>query len=127
MREDSAHATSHRTFLPASQSRPEKVRFRFLSLLQSDFFQPFSARSAAAFKRRFRRLLRAYLDTAQAERGREPLSGGRLLSEAWDLADPVYKVGPQENWLLPRWVTASGVAANPGRSTADERVAALSV
>jgi hypothetical protein len=29
--------------------------------------------------------------------------------------------------LLPRWVTASGVAANPGRSTADERVAAMSV
>ncbi len=29
--------------------------------------------------------------------------------------------------LLPRWVTASGVAANPGRSTADERVAALPV
>jgi hypothetical protein len=29
--------------------------------------------------------------------------------------------------LLPRWVTASGVPANPGRSTADERVAALPV
>jgi len=33
----------------------------------------------------------------------------------------------RDKLLLPRWVTASGVAANPGRSTADERVAALSV
>ena len=36
--------------------------------------------------------------------------------------------GPElKKTLLPRWVTASGVAANPGRSTADERVAALPV
>ena len=29
-------------------------------------------------------------------------------------------------WLLPRWVTASGVPVNSGQSTTDERVAARS-
>jgi hypothetical protein len=43
------------------------------------------------------------------------------------MAEPNKAQDVKQSLLLPRWVTASGVAANPGRSTADERVAALSV
>jgi hypothetical protein len=81
-------------FHPPVSRRAENVSPGFLSLLQWDSLQPFSARAATALGCRFRGNLRADLDTAQAERERKSLSGGRLLSEAWDLADPVYKVHP---------------------------------
>jgi hypothetical protein len=47
---------------------------------------------AGAVRRRFPAPLRTGLDTARAERTPFSLSGGGLLSEAWDLADSVYKV-----------------------------------
>jgi hypothetical protein len=86
---------------------PEKFVSRSPPLLQSASIEPFSAPVLAPHKRRFGHGSRAELDTARAERGRTALSGGRFLSGAWDLADPVYKVGSEENGRFP----ASGCGA----------------
>jgi hypothetical protein len=72
--------------------RPETVGSRLPPLLQSVLSQTFSVPGFGALTRMSGEGLRRDLDTARAERGREPLSEGRFLSGAWDLAGPIYKV-----------------------------------
>jgi hypothetical protein len=71
-----------------------------LSLLQSPSLQIVSAEVGGLKKPRFRAVLRAELDTAEAERAAVSLSDRLSLSEAWGLANLLYKLFlDQIQWL----------------------------
>jgi acyl-CoA synthetase (AMP-forming)/AMP-acid ligase II len=74
---------------------PENVCSRLLSLLQSVSSQTFSVEFRAPKKARFRAVLRVGLGVRRPERYGESLSERRFLSEAWGLADLLYKFFPQ--------------------------------
>jgi hypothetical protein len=101
--------------------RPEIVGSGFLPLLQSASIEPFSGWAAITLRRRFGRGSRADLDTAQAERGRDSLSGGRVLSGAWDLADSVYKVGSDETRRVQAGRGGPGLEFRPHATRSRER------
>jgi hypothetical protein len=71
---------------------PENVGCQFLSLLQSAPDQTLSAHLGSAEKPNCRRLLRAKLGGSRAERYGKSLSECRFVSEAWGLADLLYKL-----------------------------------
>jgi Transketolase, thiamine diphosphate binding domain len=71
---------------------PENVCSRLLSLLQCLPSQTFSVDFRAAKKARFRAVLRVGLGVRQPERYGKCLSERRSLSEAWGLADLLYKL-----------------------------------
>jgi hypothetical protein len=75
-----------------SGSPPENVCSRLLSLLQCLPSQTFSVDFRAAKKARFRAVLRVGLGVRQPERYGKCLSERRSLSEAWGLADLLYKL-----------------------------------
>jgi hypothetical protein len=71
---------------------PETVGSRFLSLLQSAFLQTYSAISGTAKKPNCRRHSRDWLGGLKPERYGKSLSEWRFVSEAWGLADLLYKL-----------------------------------
>jgi len=75
-----------------SSWRTEKVASRFLSLLQSASLQTFSAISGTTKKPNCRRHSHDRLVGSIAERYGTSLSEGQFVSEAWDLADLLYKL-----------------------------------
>ena len=75
-----------------SSWRTEKVASRFLSLLQSASLQTFSAISGTTKKPNCRRHSHDRLVGPIAERYGTSLSEGQFVSEAWDLADLLYKL-----------------------------------
>jgi hypothetical protein len=85
---------------------PENVGSRFLSLLQSAPDQTLSAVFGTAEKPNSRRLLRDRLGGPRPERYGKLLSEGRSLSEAWGLADLLYKLF----WQPIQWLGLVGKA-----------------
>ena len=76
----------------SSASAPENVGSRFLSLLQSAPDQTLSAIFRTAKKPNCRRHSRVRLGGSRAERYGKSLSECRFVSEAWGLADLLYKL-----------------------------------
>jgi hypothetical protein len=79
-----------------SLSRPENVGSQYLSLLQSFTSQTFSVEFRAVKKARFRAVLNVGLGVRRPERYGKSLSERPSLSEAWGLADLLYKLFSQQ-------------------------------
>ena len=78
--------------MSARRGNPEKVGSQCLSLLQSAITQTLSAISRTARKPNCRKHSRERLGGSEAERYGKSLSEWPFLSEAWDLADLLYKL-----------------------------------
>jgi hypothetical protein len=76
---------------PVGVSVPENVRTQFLSLLQTDTSQTFSAAIWAARKASFQAVLSVRLGVSAPERYGNCLSERRSLSELWESTDLLYK------------------------------------